>query len=101
MTFELQTEPGPAALAPLGDVQVRELSYGRMREVMGEADKPGQSAERLLAASMWVDGAPIGFDALQALPGRFAGAISEALAQCLRLHGLTPADDEAPVAPKE
>ena len=97
MSFDLQTEPGPAALAPLGAVEIRELPYGEMRAAMGAGDKPGQSAERLLAASMRVDGAPLSFDALQALPGRFAGGIAAALGQCLRMHGLaTTEDDESP-----
>jgi hypothetical protein len=55
---------------------------------MSQSDKPGQSAERLLGASLHIDGEPIGYGGLQALPGRFSGAISNALEQVLRLHGL-------------
>lgn len=97
--FELHTEPAPAGLAPLGTtVEVRELPYGEMREAMAASEQPGQSAERLLGAALHVDGAAYGYDALRALPGRFAGAIAEALQQCLRMHGLsTPdADDDGP-----
>lgn len=103
MTFELQTHPAPAGLASLGQVvDVRELPYGLMRETMAQTDKPGQSAERLLGASLHVDGQPITYAGLQALPGRFAGAISTALEQCLRLHGLMaePSDDAEPAGPK-
>jgi hypothetical protein len=87
--FELQTQTAPAGLATLGQVvEVRELPYGQMRETMAQSDKPGQSAERLLGASLHIDGQPIGYGGLQALPGRFSGAISNALEQVLRLHGL-------------
>jgi len=99
--FELQSAPAPAALAPLGQVvQIRELSYGAMREAMQASQEPGQSAERLLGASLYVDGNAYGFDAVRALPGRFSSAIGEALETCLRLHGLVPAADadEAPKA---
>ena len=94
--FELQRKPAPAGLAALGDVEVRELGYGAMREAMSATDKPGQSAERLLAASLHVNGEPLGYEALQQLPGRFAGAIAASLEVCLRLHGLTGGDPETP-----
>lgn len=87
--FELQTCPAPQALGVLGaDVTLRELPYGALRAAMAAAERPRESAERLLAASLHVDGAPIGFDALQGLPGRLAGGISQALQICMRLHGL-------------
>jgi hypothetical protein len=98
--FELHTEPAPAGLAHLGQVvDVRELPYGQMREAMAASEQPGQSAERLLAASLHVDGQPIGYGPLLALPGRFSGAIAAALEQTLRLHGL--ARDEAPTEPAD
>jgi hypothetical protein len=99
MTFQLQTEKAPAGLALLGQyVEIRELSYGAMRETMAASEQPGQSAERLLAASLYVDGQPIGYEALRGLPGRFSGAIADALGQTLRLHGLdrTATPSEAP-----
>ena len=87
--FELRTEPAPAGLAPLGGVvEIRELTYGGMRATMAASVEPGESAERLLGSSLFVDGAALGFEALRALPGRFSGAISEALAQTMRVHGL-------------
>jgi len=103
MGFDLQTQSAPAALAPLGMVvELRELAYGEMREAMEQADKPGQAAERLLAASLVVDGVPLGYAALRALPGRFSGGIASALQRCLAMHGLTApagdADDDGPKA---
>ena len=87
--FELHIEPAPAELAPLGAVvEIRELSYGEMRAQMAASSEPGQAAERLLGASLFVDGVPYGFDALRALPGRFSGAIADALVQTMRVHGL-------------
>ena len=87
--FELRTESAPAGLAPLGGVvEIRELSYGAMRESMAASAQAGQSAERLLGDCLFVDGKAIGFDALRALPGRFSGAIAEALEQTMRMHGL-------------
>jgi hypothetical protein len=114
--FQLITETAPAGLAQLGAVvEIRELSYGAMRDTMSASEQPGQSAERLLADSLFVDGVPIGFQALRALPGRFSGAIAEALGQTMRVHGLEraqapatdaaggvggPAASDAPEAPK-
>ena len=115
--FELITEPAPAGLAQLGTVvEIRELSYGAMRETMAASEQPGQSAERLLAASLFVDGKPYGYEALRALPGRFSGFIAEALGQTMRVHGLERAKEpetpppggvggaaapDAPEAPKD
>ena len=94
--YELQREPVPDGLATLGQsVELWELNYGVMRETMAQSEKPGQSAERLLAASLHVDGVPLGYDGLQALPGRFAGAIAAALERVMRMHGLM---DDAPKA---
>jgi hypothetical protein len=92
MTFELRNEPGPPGLAGLGErVELVELPYGQMREAMAAGDKPGQSADRLLSVALHVDGQPVGYDALLALPGRFSGGIAAALEQCLRMHGLADA----------
>ncbi|HXD04886.1 MAG TPA: hypothetical protein VN680_02475 [Burkholderiaceae bacterium] len=99
--FELHTEPAPPGLAPLGQVvELRELAYGPMREAMSNTTGPGQSAERLLGASLHVDGAPYGYDALRGLPGRFSQAIANALEQTLRMHGLE-VTVEAPTPPAE
>lgn len=98
--FQLQTEAAPSGLAPLGQVvEIRELPYGPMRDVMQASEGPGQSAERLLGASLHVDGAPVGYEGVRALPGRFSSAIGDALQQCLRMHGLVTtvvAEAEAP-----
>jgi hypothetical protein len=99
--FELQSETAPQGLAALGQfVEIRELPYGVMRETMAASDQPGQSAERLLAAALYVDGQPLGYEGLRALPGRFAGAITAALEQAMRMHGLhrSAAPDPEPAA---
>jgi hypothetical protein len=97
--FSLITEPAPAALAMLGQaVELRELDYGHMRDVMTQAEAPGESAERLLGACLYVDGQPIGYEGLRGVPGRYAGAIATALHRCLVMHGLTAeaTDDDDP-----
>ena len=95
--FELQIVDPVPGLERLGDqVQLRELCYGDLRRAMSEANGVGRAGEALLARSLWVDGAPIGLEALDALPGRFAGAIARAMERCLMLHGMGP-----PAAPDE
>lgn len=97
--FELQSLPVPE-LGELGEsVLLRELPYGRMREVMSAGDGPGQAGERLLGACLEVDGEAVGYEGLLALPGRFGGAIARVLEQVLRLHGLMR-EDAADAAPK-
>src|SRR6187399_3327435 len=94
--FELHTESAPTGLAPLGQVvEIRELAYGPMRDAMQASEGAGQSAERLLGASLYVDGQPIGYEAVRALPGRFSSAIGDALQQCLRMHGLVTDAEKA------
>jgi len=88
--FELVTETVSPDLAGLGDqVELRELSYGALRAVM-RATTPELAGDGLLGACLFVDGAPIGLEALLALPGRFSGAIGAAMAQAMALHGLVP-----------
>jgi hypothetical protein len=95
--FELQTIPAPHGLDALGScVEIRELTYGQMREAMGGTVHVGKSSEKLLGAALYVDGEPYGFDALTALPGRFTPAITKALELVLELHGLLRGPDEAP-----
>jgi len=97
--FELQTIPAPPGLAPLGTrVELRELSYGDLRRAMAAAPDSTHAGEALLAASLHVDGEPYTLDDLEALPGRFSGAIARALGQVLELHGMASAaanDDDA------
>jgi hypothetical protein len=97
--FQLQVEPAPAGLAPLGQVvELREMTYGAMRDSMSSSES-GQSAERLLGASLYVDGQPIGYEGVRALPARFSNAIAEALGQAMKLHGLqVAAATDAPAA---
>jgi len=96
MTYELQTETAPAGLAALGAVvEIRELTYGAMRDTMAASEAPGQSAERLLGASLYVDGQPFGYEGIRSLPGRFSAAIADALTQTMRVHGLERAANPA------
>lgn len=92
--FALQTIPVPG-LAALGVVELHELSYGQLRDAMGQAPGRQLAAEALLAASLVINGQAVGtLDGLRALPGRFAGAISVALMLCLKLHGMAGEDDD-------
>lgn len=107
--FELRIVPLPR-LAELGEsVELRELSYGELRRVMQEASGK-RAGESLLGATLCVNGTPIGLEALDALPGRFAGALGAALQECLGLYGMAPppepseapsANDEGPPTPGE
>jgi hypothetical protein len=100
MQFELQTRAAPAGLAILGGlVELREVPYGTVREAMAAGGKVGKSAEGLLAASLHVDGQPIGLAALLGLPGRFAGPIAKALAIVIELHGLQSDEPDEPENP--
>jgi hypothetical protein len=96
MRFELQTEPAPAGLTPLGQVvELRELPYGELRETLG-AGESGTGLERVLGASLHVDGVPLGYEGLRALPGRFSGAVAIALERVGRMHGLLGAPEAEP-----
>jgi len=88
--FDLQiVDPVPGLEALGAQVQLRELSYGALREAMGAATGAARASDALLAAALFVDGAPIGLETLDALPGRFAGPIARAMERCLELHGMT------------
>jgi hypothetical protein len=81
--FELHTAPAPAGLAMLGSaVELRELPYGRLMEALAAG---GAS---LLAASLHIDGKPIGAEALDAIPGRYAADLVEARRAVETLHDL-------------
>lgn len=97
--FELQIVDPVPGLETLGaQVQLRELRYGALRAVMQAAQAPERAGEALLAAALYIDGAPVGLEGLDAVPGRFAGAIARAMARCLELHGMTSAATEPPRA---
>jgi len=99
-TFELHRERVPA-LADLGTVvELREIPYGRVKRAMSAAPE-GMVGEALLGASLFVDDAPIGFDAVLDLPGRYSSGIAEALARCLEIHGLRRGNDRDPAAPAQ
>jgi hypothetical protein len=94
--FDLQTLEAEPALQALGHVQLRELSYGDMREAMRTSGAT-DAADVLLGRCLLVDGEPIGLARLRALPGRLAGALARSTVQVMRLHGLAePASAEAP-----
>jgi hypothetical protein len=104
-TYELQRVPCPE-LGVLGaQVELRELSYGALRRAMAQADEASGVGDAVLAAALYVDGEPLGQEALDALPGRYSMPITNALARCLKLHGLTSARArpaaEAPPPPDE
>jgi hypothetical protein len=95
--FELQILPAPDGLAALGErVELHELAYGAMRAVMAAEPSSEHVGEALLAASLWVDGEPLGsLEALRELPGRFAGGILRALEACMQMYGLRPGGEAA------
>jgi hypothetical protein len=104
--FELQTiEPVPGLEALGARVQLRELSYGSLRAAMRAVAGSDRASELLLGASLYVDGAPLGLDGLDALPGHLSGAVARAMSRCLELHGMGAAaepkaanEDQAAVA---
>jgi hypothetical protein len=113
MAFELQRKPMPARLAEAFEgatAELRELDYGELTEAMQAGGTQKRATESLLGASLHVDGGPVGLERVLRAPGRFAGAISDAVAEVIRLHGLVRADadaepeqatqDEAATAPK-
>jgi hypothetical protein len=95
--FELQIQDAPPGLAALGRwVELHELPYGELRAVMRTTARD-LAGEGLLGACLFVDGAPIGLEALLALPGRFSGAIAAAMGRAMALHGMVTeeADDDS------
>lgn len=80
--FELQTRPAPAALAVLGAVvELREIDYAATLDAMfavSTSTRKARPIDGLLAACLFVDGKPIGLEALLALPGRFTRSIQQA-----------------------
>ena len=83
MGFELLIQPAPAGLAGLGTVvELRELPMGQLTEALA---KGGRS---ILAASLHIDGVPVGAEALAALPGRFSASLAEAEVVLRRMHDL-------------
>jgi hypothetical protein len=105
MAYELQVRPAPQRLAgAFGGtvIELRELTYGQMRDAMRAGGDVERASESLLGQSLHVDGKPVGLDALLALPGRFAGLVGSVLSDCIRMHGLAgAADDEDATAPKQ
>lgn len=91
MSFELLVRPVPQRLAEAigGTVELRELTFGQIREAIRLGGEQERASESLLAASLHVDGKPIGMPALLALPGRFAGVIAQAMKECAEMHGIS------------
>lgn len=94
--YDKQTIPQTGPLADFlgGVVELRELSYGGVRDAMANAARPGDSAEQLLGGSLHVDGVPLGVDKLRELPGRLTGEVGRLLQACLTLHGMGPEPSE-------
>jgi hypothetical protein len=99
MGFDLHIRPAPAGLADLGTlVELREVPYGRMRELMS-GPGPLSGPERLLAEVLHIDGQPLGIDRLQnSLPSRYTRAVRDSLALILKMHDIDdrPEKPEAP-----
>jgi len=96
MGFGLRTIPAPAGLLDLGEVvEIREVPYGRAREIMA-LPGPLSGPERLLAHALHIDGQPLTIARLMdELPGRYLAAVGEALRVLVELQGLKPADEPA------
>jgi hypothetical protein len=90
MSFSLQTKKVSGALGAAlgGNAELRELSYGQLREAMTKAPTIAEAAEYITAASLIVNGQPLGIEALRALPGRFSGEIGSLLAEVVAMHGM-------------
>jgi hypothetical protein len=91
MGFELQVQPLHGKLTEAFDgaaVELRELPWIAVREAMSAGGERGFAGEGLLAASLHVDGKPVGIDALLQMPGRYTGALGVALMAVHRMHGL-------------
>jgi hypothetical protein len=91
--YELQREPVEGALAvflgaPAVPVDLRELTYGELQRAMYEVSGTRQMAQSVLAATLAVNGEPIGLDELDALPGRFARELGALLTRTMAMHGL-------------
>jgi len=104
--FELQViHPVPGFDALGTDVELRELPYGEVRAALAAGRAAERSTESLFAASLHIDGKPLGLAGLDALPGRLSGAVQRAIERCLDLHGMLrvpapeadePAQEDAP-----
>ena len=95
MGLQLLTFPAPAGLLDLGTVvEMREVPYGRVRELMA-GPGPLSGPERLFAEVLHIDGQPLGIDRLMTqLPGRYMRAVSDGLAMVVRMHDLQLAQPE-------
>jgi hypothetical protein len=81
--FQLNKEPAPASLAPLGTlVELHELPMGALTDAMRKG------GHAILAASLHIDGVPVGDAGIDALPGRFAAGVAEAEIILRRMHDL-------------
>jgi hypothetical protein len=95
-TFALQTEP-VAGLEELGQCELREVPAGPLRLLMGHCHTHDLDLTfSVLAASLHVDGEPIGLERLDALPARFLGPLQPVIQACIAMHdvgGRRSADD--------
>jgi hypothetical protein len=97
LPLERVVEP-VAGFEALGRAELHELSCGEVNRVMRQAPD-GLHGEALLAACLRIDGAPLGLERLQALPGRFFFAVRRAVDRCGVLHGFGVATAAAEASP--
>jgi hypothetical protein len=104
MTYDLERRPARARrLAVFFDgapLELVEIPFGPLSDlwisIRVHGLNPGRS---ILAATLHVDGAPIGLEALDALPGRLSAELVELMQQAMRMHAMDresdgPEDDE-------
>jgi len=100
--FELQTLPAPAGFEKLGQVvEFHELAYCDVKAAMNAAPTASERLEAVLGATILVDGAPLGLEGVQHLPGHMLGAIGSALEFVADYYGLVPKKPAAGEAANE
>ena len=103
-SLSLQVEPVPG-LEALGDCELREQGWWHVRGLIQQAAREGVDAELVvLGVTLFVDGEPIGAEALRELPGRFATPLSKALGRAMVMYSPpeeAPADEAGGTTPGE
>jgi hypothetical protein len=101
MGFALQTKPMPARVAEAFEGQAAELHEIPVVEVdaamTAGRDRAGTgrgAGYGLLAASLYVDGKPVGLDAVLGAPGRFFRTIGLAMTEAMLMHGFGEPEPE-------
>jgi hypothetical protein len=90
--YALEQLPVPGNLGELGDaVEIREVPYGVVRRAMSS----DRASETLLLECLIVDGVHLTLDELDALPGRYTGALLQAQESIFHAHSLAVAGEIA------